>query len=104
MGAGSCQPLAKRKGVVREGESEGSVMSKIPTRGTRIISGMKCGAWLLDKLKPNKLHGHINVNMAGTRKASYASYHGRTHGRSQGNITFAVTVEIRFVMSSQPRS
>jgi len=42
----------------------------------------------------------MNVNMAGTRKESYASYHGRTHGRSQGNITFAVTVEIRFVMSS----
>jgi len=75
--AGSCQPLAKRKGVVREGESEGSVMSKIPTRGTRIISGMKCGAWLLDKLKPNKLHGHYGTPLRKSRKIKTPSYHGR---------------------------
>ena len=104
MGAGSCQPLVKRKGVVREDESEGSVMSKIPTRGKRSISGMKCGAWLLNKLKPNKLHGHMNVNMTGTRKESYASYHGRPCGDNKGDITFPVMVEIRFVTRSQQRS
>ena len=40
MGAGSCQPLAKRKGVHCEMESEGSVMSKVLARGTRIVSGI----------------------------------------------------------------
>ncbi len=80
MGAGSCQPLAKRKGVHREVESEGSVMSKVPTRGTRIISGIQSGMSLLNKTKSNKLHGHRGVNTAGTWNESYGSYRGRSHG------------------------
>jgi len=81
MGAGSCQPLAKRKGVHREVESGGSVMSKIPARGTRTILGIRSGMSLHDKTKSNKLHGHGDVDMAGIWEESYASYRGRSHGR-----------------------
>jgi len=83
MGAGSCQPLAKRKGVHREVESEGSVMSKIPARGTRIVSGIRSGISLPYKTKSNKLHGHEGVNTAGIWDESYASYRGRSHGRME---------------------
>ncbi|HAN95815.1 MAG TPA: hypothetical protein DCQ17_09625 [Firmicutes bacterium] len=81
MGAGSCQPLAKHKGVHREVESEGSVMSKVPARGTRITSGIRSGTSLHDKTKSNKLHGHEDVNVAGVWDEGYASYRGRSHGR-----------------------
>ncbi|HBY04936.1 MAG TPA: hypothetical protein DEH07_10560 [Desulfotomaculum sp.] len=81
MGAGSCQPLAKRKGVHREVESEGSVMSKVPARGTRTVLGIRNGMSLLLKTKSNKLHGHEDVDMAGIWDESYASYRGRSHGR-----------------------
>jgi len=83
MGAGSCQPLAKRKGVHREVESEGSVMSKVPARGTRIVSGIRSGMSLLYKTKSNKLHGRGDVNTAGIWDESYASYRGRSHGRME---------------------
>lgn len=83
MGAGSCQPLAKRKGVHREVESEGSVMSKVPARGTRIVSGIRSGISLQCKTKSNKLHGHEDVNAAGIWDESYASYRGRSHGRME---------------------
>lgn len=88
MGAGSCQPLAKRKGVHREVESEGSVMSKVPTRGIRIISGIQSGMSLLNKTKSNKLHRHEGVNMAGTWDEGYASYRGRSHGRKEMISTY----------------
>ena len=81
MGAGSCQPLAKRKGVHREVESEGSVMSKFSARGTRIVSGIRSGMSLRYKTKSNKLHGHGDVNTAGIWDESYAPYRGRSHGR-----------------------
>ena len=81
MGAGSCQPLAKRKGVHREVESEGSVMSKIPARGTRIVLGIRSGMSLPFKTKSNRLHGHGDVDTAGIWDESYASYRGRSHGR-----------------------
>ena len=80
MGAGSCQPLAKRKGVHREVESEGSVMSKVSTRGIQTVSGIRCGMKLHNMLKSNKLHGHRGVNTAGTWNESYGSYRGRSHG------------------------
>jgi hypothetical protein len=81
MGAGSCQPLAKRKGVHREVESEGSVMSKVPTRGTRIVLGIRSGISLHNKMKSNKLHGHGDVDTTGRWDEGYASYRGRSHGR-----------------------
>jgi hypothetical protein len=81
MGAGSCQPLAKRKGVHREVESEGSVMSKVPARGIRIVLGILSGMSLSYKTKSNKLHRHGDVDAAGIWDESYASYHGRSHGR-----------------------
>jgi len=37
MGAGSCQPLAKSKGVHREVESEGSWRQSSGRRNTKII-------------------------------------------------------------------
>jgi hypothetical protein len=54
---------------------------KIPNRGTRIASGIQSGMSLHDKTKSNKLHGHEDVNTAGTWDESYASYRGRSHGR-----------------------
>lgn len=83
MGAGSCQPLAKRKGVHCEVESEGSAMSKVPARGTRIVSGIQSGMSLPDKTKSNKLHGHEDVNTAGTWDEGYVAYRGRPHGREE---------------------
>jgi hypothetical protein len=83
MGAGSCQPLAKRKGVHREVESEGSVMSKFPDRGTRIVLGIRSGMSLPFKTKSNKLHGHEDVNTASIWDESYVSYRGRSHGRRE---------------------
>ena len=81
MGACSCQPLAKHKGVHREVESEGSVRSKVPARGTRTTYGIRSGTSLLSKTKPNKLHGHADVDAAGVWDEGYASYRGRSHGR-----------------------
>ena len=54
---------------------------KVPTRGTRIASGIQSGMSLLYKTKSNKLHRHEDVNAAGTWDESYASYRGRSHGR-----------------------
>jgi len=53
MEAGSYQPLAKRKGVHCEVESEGSVMSKVLTLGTRTVSGIQSGMNLQYKMKSN---------------------------------------------------
>ncbi len=86
MGAGGCQPLAKRKGVLCEEESEGNVMSKVPARGTRIVLGIQSGMSLRNKTKSNKLHGHEDVDMAGIWDESYASYHGRFHGRVKARL------------------
>jgi len=90
MGAGSCQPLAKGKGVLREEESEGSRMSgrrvlagKVPTRGTRIVSGIQSGISLLNEMKSNKLYRREDVNAAGTWNESCTSYRGRSHGHAE---------------------
>ena len=56
---------------------------KVPTRGTQIGLGIQSGISLLDKTKSNKLHGHEDVNAAGTWDESYASYRGRSHGRRE---------------------
>ncbi len=85
MGAGSCQPLAKRKGVRCEAESEGSVMSKVPVRGTRTESGEQSGTSLPFKTKSDKLHGHESVNSADIWDESDVSYRGRSHGRVRSN-------------------
>ena len=54
---------------------------KVPTRGTRIVSGIQSGISLQNKTKSNKLHGHKDVNAAGAWDESYAPYRGRSHGR-----------------------
>lgn len=41
MGAGSCQPLAKSKGVLREEESEGSWRQSSDPRNTNHIRHLK---------------------------------------------------------------
>ncbi len=58
-------------------------MSKIPTRGTRIVSGIQSGMSLLYKTKSNKLHRHEDVNAAGIWGEGYVSYRGRSHGREE---------------------
>jgi hypothetical protein len=73
MEAGSCQPLAKHKGAHREMESEGSVMSKVPTRGTRIISGMQVGRVCISRQNPINCTDTLHVNMAGTWDESYVT-------------------------------
>jgi hypothetical protein len=44
------------------------------------------------------------VNVADRWKERLRSYLGRSHGHNESNKTFAVMVEIRFIMRSQPRS
>jgi hypothetical protein len=56
---------------------------KIPTRGTRTLSGIGYGMSLQNKTKSNQLHGHTNVNDVGTWKESESSYRGRSHGREE---------------------
>jgi hypothetical protein len=58
---------------------------KVPTRGTQITSGIQSGMSLLNKTKSNKLHRHEDVYAAGTWDESYASYRGRSHGRTKQN-------------------
>lgn len=59
---------------------------KVPTRGTRIALGIRSGISLHNKTKSNKLHGHEDVDAAGTWDESYASYRGRSHGREEMNF------------------
>ena len=54
---------------------------KVPTRGTRTLSGISGGTSLPYKTKSKKLHGHRSVNDAGTWNEGYLSYHGRSHRR-----------------------
>ncbi len=62
-------------------ESEESVMSKVPARGTRIALGSQSGMSLQLKTKSNKLHGHEDVDAAGMWDEGYMSYRGRSHGQ-----------------------
>lgn len=52
----------------------------IGSRNTNHIS-IRSGMSLHNKTKSNQLHGHEDVNMAGTWDKSYVSYCGRPHGR-----------------------
>ncbi len=56
-------------------------MSKVPVRGTQIVSGIQSGTSLQYKAKSNKLHGHESVNTAGIWDEGYVSYRGRSHGQ-----------------------
>jgi hypothetical protein len=57
--------------------------SKVPTRGTQIVLGIQSGMSLHNKTKSNKLHGHKDVDTAGTWDEGYVSYRGRSHGRKE---------------------
>ena len=67
--------------------------SKVPTRGTRIVSGIRSGISLHNKTKSNKLHGHEDVNTAGTwdDSAEHEGYAGAlTDRRITENNNFDV--------------
>ena len=83
MGVDGCQPLAKRKDVHGDVESEGNVISKVPARGIRIASGVQSGMSLQYKTKSNKLHGYEDVNVADMWDESCGSCCGRPYGRAE---------------------
>ena len=56
---------------------------KVPTRGTRTLSGISDRMSLQNKTKSKKLHGDRSVNDAGTWNEGYLSYHGRSHRRDE---------------------
>ena len=74
------QPLAKGKGVHREVESEGSLRQISAPRNTNRI---RHNRWdeLAQQSEAQRLHGHRDVNAAGTWSESMLPYHGRSHGR-----------------------
>ena len=80
MGAGSCQPLAKSKGVHCEVESEGSWRQSSGPRHTNVIR-QKLMDELAKQSEVQRLHGHNTVNGAGRWNESLAFYHGRSHRR-----------------------
>ena len=82
MGVCSCQPLAKSKGVHREVESEGSWRQTSAPRNTNHI---RRNRWdeITKQIKVQKLYGHRDVNVAGTWREGYLSYHGRSHRRAE---------------------
>jgi len=54
---------------------------KVPTRGTRTLSGISDGDEFAIQNKVQKLHGHRSVNDAGTWNEGYSPYRGRSHRR-----------------------
>jgi len=82
MGVCSCQPLAEGKGVHREVESEGSRRQTSAPRNTNHI---RRNRWdkITKQIKVQKLHGHRDVNVAGTWREGYLPYHGRSHRRAE---------------------
>lgn len=80
MGVCNRQPLAKGKGVHREVESEGSRRQNSAPRNTNLI---RHNRWdeTAKQVKVQRLHGHRDVNEAGTWSESELSYRGRPHGR-----------------------
>jgi len=54
---------------------------KVPTRGTRTLSGTFGEDEFAKQNEVQKLHGHRSVNDAGTWNEGYLSYHGRSHRR-----------------------
>ena len=85
MGACSCQPLAKDKGVHREMESEGS---RRQISGPRNTNSIRHNRWdeLAKQSEVQKLHGHRGVNAAGRWKESYLPYRGRSHGHAERSM------------------
>jgi hypothetical protein len=82
MGVHSRQPLAKGKGVHREVESEGSRRQNSAPRNTNHIRHIRWDE-IAKQIEVQRLHGHRDVNVAGTWNESYLSYHGRSHGRAE---------------------
>ena len=80
MGVCNRQPLAKSKGVHCEVESEGSWRQNSALRDTNFI---RHNRWdeAAKQAKVQRLHGHRDVNEAGTWSESGLPYHGRPHGR-----------------------
>ena len=79
MGACSRQPLAQGKGVHCEVESEGSRRQTSAPRNTNHIRHIRWDE-LAQQSEIQRLHGFRSVNVAGTWRESYLSYHGRSHG------------------------
>lgn len=80
MGVCSRQPLAKGKGAHCEVESEGSWrQSSAPGNTNRI----RHNRWdeLGKQSEVQRLHGHRDVNTAGTWSESLLHYRGRSHRR-----------------------
>ena len=82
MGVCSRQPLANGKGVHREVESEGSQRQTSAPRNTNHI---RHNRWdeIAKQIKVQRLHGHRDVNVAGTWREGYRPYHGRSHRRAE---------------------
>jgi hypothetical protein len=98
MGACSCQPLAKGKGVHREVESEGSRRQIFAPRNT---NHMRHNRWdeFTKQNEIQKLHGRLSVDVAETWGESYQPYRGRSHGRVETEYEARITIVVR----SQPR-
>ena len=80
MGVCKRQPLAKSKGVHCEVESEGSWRQNSAPRNTNNIRHNRWDEAAI-QVKIQRLHGHRDVDVAGTWSESELSYHGRSHGR-----------------------
>jgi len=83
MGACSCQPLAKDKGVHREVESEGSRRQISGLRNTNSIRHTRWDELAKQSEVQKKLHGRRGVNAVGTWKESYLPYRGISHRRAE---------------------
>ncbi|MCE5331148.1 MAG: hypothetical protein LLF95_03290 [Bacteroidales bacterium] len=80
MGAISCQPLAKGKGVHREVESEGSRRQTSGLTNRNHIRHCKPGKVAKQTEAPNYPEAY-GVYVAGRWKERLRSYPGRSHGR-----------------------
>ena len=80
MGVCNRQPLAEGKGVRCEAESEGSRRQTSALRNTNRI---RHNRWdeIAKQIEIQRLHGHRDVNAAGTWRESMLPYHGRSHRR-----------------------
>ena len=58
-------------------------LGKVPTRGTRTLSGISGLDEFAKQNEVQKLHGNRSVNDAGTWNEGYLSYHGRSHRRAE---------------------
>ena len=58
-------------------------LGKVPTRGTRTLSGISDWMSLQTKTKSQNYTENRSVNDAGTWDEGYSSYHGRSHRRAE---------------------